>query len=211
MGKLRISRQKLPQFLDESFLLGPQQSQELYEELLKRLFKQIGENATLRLYLWLYGDGQVLHQQQEDWLLDQWFKLASVAVDNTPTANATINFNADDDPTAAAGRMTYGEQDYHPDEVLHYWLGFSTACRPFNQFAICKDNTKLWDPSIYAREQAVICSNLLNDLCTNNSVSVSPLESIIAGKRLSGIFIDVKMSDINAKSTTTEPFPNAKT
>ncbi|KAA6383857.1 MAG: hypothetical protein EZS28_020615, partial [Streblomastix strix] len=132
-------------------------------------------------------------------------KASSAAVDDAPTANADINFNADDDPTAAAGIMSQGVQDYHSDEVLHFWLGFSTACGPFNQFAICKDNTKLWDTSIYAREQAVICSNSLSDLCTNNSVSVSPLESIIAGKRHCGVFIDVKMKDINDKATAAGP------
>ncbi|KAA6357110.1 MAG: hypothetical protein EZS28_047363, partial [Streblomastix strix] len=86
-----------------------------------------------------------------------------------------------------------------------FWIGFSTACGPFNQFAICKDNTKLWDTSIYAREQAVICSNSLSDLCTNNSVSVSPLESIVAGKRHCGVFIDIPLYDINAKATVGPP------
>ncbi|KAA6374909.1 MAG: hypothetical protein EZS28_029563, partial [Streblomastix strix] len=96
-------------------------------------------------------------------------------------------------------------QGYSGTEVLHFWLGFSTACGPFNQFAICKDSTKLWDTSIYAREQAVICSNSLSDLCTNNSVSVSPLESIIAGKRHCGVFIDLKLSDIIAKAESVGP------
>ncbi|KAA6384304.1 MAG: hypothetical protein EZS28_020170 [Streblomastix strix] len=66
------------------------------------------------------------------------------------------------------------------------------------QFAICKDNTKLWDTSIYAREQAVISANSLSDLCTNNSVSVSPLESIVAGKRHCGIFIDIPIAAFSA-------------
>ncbi|KAA6383420.1 MAG: hypothetical protein EZS28_021052 [Streblomastix strix] len=132
-------------------------------------------------------------------------KAAGADVDDAPTANAAINFNADADPAVVATIMTQAEQDYHSDEVLHFWLGFSTACGPFNQFAICKDNTKLWDTSIYAREQAVICANSLSDLCTNNSVSVSPLESIIAGKRHCGVFIDVKMKDINAKATAAGP------
>ncbi|KAA6399612.1 MAG: hypothetical protein EZS28_004860 [Streblomastix strix] len=136
---------------------------------------------------------------------------ADADVDDAPTANAANNFNADEDPTAAAEKMTQAVQGYHPEELLHFWLGFSTACGPFNQFAICKDNTKLWGTSIYAREQAVICSNSLSDLCTSNSVSVSPLESIIAGKRHCGVFIDVKMSDINAKATAAGPPLSPKT
>ncbi|KAA6373665.1 MAG: hypothetical protein EZS28_030809 [Streblomastix strix] len=80
---------------------------------------------------------------------------------------------------------------------------FSIACGPFNQFAICKDNTKLWETSIYAREQVVICSNSLSDLGTNNSVSVSPLESIVAGKRHCGVFIDVPLRAINAAAAKT--------
>ncbi|KAA6374021.1 MAG: hypothetical protein EZS28_030454 [Streblomastix strix] len=104
--------------------------------------------------------------------------------------------------TAQTVNMARGNQLYAPTEVLRFWLGFSTACGPFNQFAICKDSTKLWDTSIYAREQAVICSNSLSDLCTNNSVSVSPLESIIQGKRHCGVFIDVPLSAINTAATT---------
>ncbi|KAA6361733.1 MAG: hypothetical protein EZS28_042740, partial [Streblomastix strix] len=69
-------------------------------------------------------------------------------------------------------------QPYTPDEHIKFWLGFSTACGPFNQIAICKDSQKLWDTSIYAREQAIIASNSLTDQCTANSVTVSPLETI---------------------------------
>ncbi|KAA6389465.1 MAG: hypothetical protein EZS28_015006 [Streblomastix strix] len=78
-----------------------------------------------------------------------------------------------------------------------FWLGFSTACGPFQQVAICKQNTKLWETSIYAREQAIICSNSLSDLTVNNSVTVSPLESITQGKRHCGVFIDIPCSKIN--------------
>ncbi|KAA6359355.1 MAG: hypothetical protein EZS28_045118 [Streblomastix strix] len=126
-------------------------------------------------------------------------KVTATAPTSDATANAIINFNADEDVDTAQGDMTAVTQEYSATEGLHFWLGFSTACGPFNQFVICKDSTKLWDTSIYAREQAVICSNSLSDLCTNNSVSVSPLESIIAGKRHCGVFIDVKLSDIIAK------------
>ncbi|KAA6389678.1 MAG: hypothetical protein EZS28_014794, partial [Streblomastix strix] len=65
------------------------------------------------------------------------------------------------------------------NEHIKFWLGFSTACGPFNQIAICKDSQKLWDASIYAREQAIIASNSLTDQCTTNSVTVSPLENIL--------------------------------
>ncbi|KAA6312235.1 MAG: hypothetical protein EZS28_055962, partial [Streblomastix strix] len=132
-------------------------------------------------------------------------KVSAVAPTSDDTAKAIVNFNGDDDVDIAQGDMTAATQEYSDTEVLHFWLGFSTACGPFNQFAICKDSTKLWDTSIYAREQAVICSNSLSDLCTNNSVSVSPLESIIAGKRHCGVFIDVKISDIIAKAQAAGP------
>ncbi|KAA6380967.1 MAG: hypothetical protein EZS28_023504, partial [Streblomastix strix] len=59
---------------------------------------------------------------------------------------------------------------------IKFLLGFSTACGPFSQIAISKDSQKLWDTSIYAREQAIIASNSLTDQCTSNSVTVSPLE-----------------------------------
>ncbi|KAA6389099.1 MAG: hypothetical protein EZS28_015374 [Streblomastix strix] len=93
----------------------------------------------------------------------------------------------------------YGKTADGPEhsEHLKFWLGFSSACGPFNQFAILRDAQNLWNTAIYAREQAVICSNSLTDLCTNNSVSVSPLENIIAGKRHCGTFLDIPLSDID--------------
>ncbi|KAA6390326.1 MAG: hypothetical protein EZS28_014150 [Streblomastix strix] len=87
-------------------------------------------------------------------------------------------------------------QPYTPDEHIKFWMGLSTACGPFNQIAICKDSQKLWNTSIYAREQAIIASNSLIDQCTANSVTVSPLESIIQGKCHCGIFIDIPVSAI---------------
>ncbi|KAA6363339.1 MAG: hypothetical protein EZS28_041134, partial [Streblomastix strix] len=60
--------------------------------------------------------------------------------------------------------------------------------------------------SIYAREQAVISSNSLSDLRTSNSVSVSPLESIINDKRHCRIFIDIPLSDIDEQSATTPQY-----
>ncbi|KAA6367844.1 MAG: hypothetical protein EZS28_036630 [Streblomastix strix] len=87
------------------------------------------------------------------------------------------------------------QQQFIDTKHTKFWLGYSTACGPFQQFAICKDNTKLWDTSIYAREQAMISANQLPDLCSNNSVRVSPWESITAGKRHCGIFIDMPVND----------------
>ncbi|KAA6330629.1 MAG: hypothetical protein EZS28_053478, partial [Streblomastix strix] len=78
--------------------------------------------------------------------------------------------------------------------------GYSTACGPFQQIAICKDNTKLWETSIYAREQAVIAANSLSDEHTRNSVSVSSFESIVRGRRHCGIFLEIPVSAFAAAS-----------
>ncbi|KAA6400694.1 MAG: hypothetical protein EZS28_003781 [Streblomastix strix] len=121
---------------------------------------------------------------------------------------ARVNFNANYDLAADPKIMTQFYQKYYgktgdgeeKSEYLKFWLGFSTACGPFNQFAILRDAQNLWSTAIYAREQAVICSNSLTDLCTNNSVSVQPLESIIAGKRHCGIFMEIPLSDIDLQA-----------
>ncbi|KAA6363067.1 MAG: hypothetical protein EZS28_041407 [Streblomastix strix] len=60
--------------------------------------------------------------------------------------------------------------------------------------------------SIYARQQAVICSNQLTDLCINNSISVSLLDSNIAGKRHCGTFIDNPFNDIDKETTRDTQF-----
>ncbi|KAA6372784.1 MAG: hypothetical protein EZS28_031688, partial [Streblomastix strix] len=65
--------------------------------------------------------------------------------------------------TMQSGADADTQQNYNTDEHIKFWLGFSTACGPFNQIAICKDSQKLWDTSIYAREQALIASNSLTD------------------------------------------------
>ncbi|KAA6322798.1 MAG: hypothetical protein EZS28_054391, partial [Streblomastix strix] len=78
--------------------------------------------------------------------------------------------------TMESGATAASQQAYNTDEHIKFWLGFSTACGPFNQIAICNDSQKLWDTSIYAREQAIIASNSLTNECTSNSVTVSPLE-----------------------------------
>ncbi|KAA6391845.1 MAG: hypothetical protein EZS28_012630 [Streblomastix strix] len=120
--------------------------------------------------------------------------------------NARVCFNAKANPItpndknmAQANQFYYGKAADGPEnsEHLKFWLGFSTACRPFNQFVILRDAQNLWNTAIYAREYAVICSNSLTDLCTNNSVIVSPLESIIAGKRHYGVFFDIPLCDID--------------
>ncbi|KAA6396279.1 MAG: hypothetical protein EZS28_008197 [Streblomastix strix] len=111
--------------------------------------------------------------------------------------NTSVNFTGDEDMQFNyQTQMTTGadpdtQQQFIDTKHTKFWLGYSTACGPFQQFAICKDNIKLLDTSIYAREQAMISSNSLSDLCTNNSESVSPWESIAAGKRHCGIFIDI--------------------
>ncbi|KAA6398463.1 MAG: hypothetical protein EZS28_006009 [Streblomastix strix] len=138
---------------------------------------------------------------------------------------ARVNFNAIGDLATAPHNMTQAGQKYYdkkstvenPDvndnilaaeksEHLKFCLGFSTACGSFSQFAILGDAQNLRNTAIYAREQAVICSNSLTDLCTNNSVIVSPLESIIASKRHCGIFLDIPLSEIDRVATDTEFF-----
>ncbi|KAA6368616.1 MAG: hypothetical protein EZS28_035857, partial [Streblomastix strix] len=89
-------------------------------------------------------------------------------------------------PLPAERTIKQDAQKYNTDETLKFWLGFATACGPFQQVAICKQNTKLWETSIYAREQAIICSNSLSDLTVNNSVTVLPLESITQKNRHCG-------------------------
>ncbi|KAA6356543.1 MAG: hypothetical protein EZS28_047930 [Streblomastix strix] len=130
---------------------------------------------------------------------------ATAAIATEALARARVNFNGFDDPQADWVRtMAVGAEDnelpINPNERIKLWIGYSTACGPFQQIAICKDNTKLWETSIYAREQAVIAANSLSDECTRNSVSVSSLESIVRGRRHCGIFLDIPVSDFAADS-----------
>ncbi|KAA6366050.1 MAG: hypothetical protein EZS28_038422, partial [Streblomastix strix] len=99
--------------------------------------------------------------------------------------------------TMESGATAVTQQPYKIDEHIKFWLGFSTACGPFNQIAIYKDSQKLWDTSIHARGQAIIASNSLTDYCTSNYVTVSPLESIVQRKRHCDVFIDVPVSAIS--------------
>ncbi|KAA6388451.1 MAG: hypothetical protein EZS28_016020, partial [Streblomastix strix] len=112
---------------------------------------------------------------------------------------ATVNGTYTEDTAHTLASLATGDisQLYIPTEHIKFWLGFSTACGPFNQIAFCNDSQKLWDTSMYAREQAIIASNSLTDQCTSNSVTVSPLESIVQGKRHCGIFIDIPLADIS--------------
>ncbi|KAA6390331.1 MAG: hypothetical protein EZS28_014141 [Streblomastix strix] len=113
-------------------------------------------------------------------------------LDDLEFARSRTNFNGTETATdALAVNIKQATQHYNVDEELKFWLGFSTACGPFQQIAICKVNTKLWETSIYAREQAIVCSNSLSDLTVNNSITVAPLESIVQGKRHCGVFIDI--------------------
>ncbi|KAA6393108.1 MAG: hypothetical protein EZS28_011365 [Streblomastix strix] len=129
--------------------------------------------------------------------------------------NARVNFNAKANATTENDKnMEQANQFYYDkaadgpehSEHLKFRLGFSTACGPFNQFAILRDAQNLSNTAIYAREQAVICSNSLTDLCINNFISVSPLESIIAGKRHCCVFIDIPLSDIDKQAAGNTPF-----
>ncbi|KAA6402001.1 MAG: hypothetical protein EZS28_002471 [Streblomastix strix] len=113
---------------------------------------------------------------------------------------ARSNFNGSKTATTAlADEIKQDTQHYNCNVVIKFWLGFSTACGLFQQIAICRDNTKLWETSIYAREQAIICSNSLFDLIVNNSVTVSPLQCIVQCKRHCGVFIDIPCDNIDAK------------
>ncbi|KAA6393090.1 MAG: hypothetical protein EZS28_011386 [Streblomastix strix] len=97
-----------------------------------------------------------------------------------------LKLKANEDVIQPLLEMIVAAQHYAEGQETRFWIEFSTACGRSNQFAICKDSTKLWDTSIYAREHAIICSNSLSDLCINNSVSISPFESIVAGNAIVG-------------------------
>jgi hypothetical protein len=46
----------------------------------------------------------------------------------------------------------------------------------------------------------VIAANSLSDSCTKNSISVSPLETVVSGRRHCGIFIDIPVDAFAAGS-----------
>ncbi|KAA6375212.1 MAG: hypothetical protein EZS28_029261 [Streblomastix strix] len=129
--------------------------------------------------------------------------------------NVRTNFNGKEDPLADwTTDISQAEQGYfgktaqgiESSEYLQFWIGFTTAYGSFYQFQLIKDATALWGSAIYEREQTVISGNSLSDLCTRNSVSVSPLESIIEGKRHCGVFIDIPLCEIDRQATATTPF-----
>ncbi|KAA6379479.1 MAG: hypothetical protein EZS28_024993 [Streblomastix strix] len=47
-------------------------------------------------------------------------------------------------PLPAERTIKQDAQKYSTDETFKFWLGFATAFGPFQQVAICKQNTKLW-------------------------------------------------------------------
>ncbi|KAA6370943.1 MAG: hypothetical protein EZS28_033533 [Streblomastix strix] len=119
-------------------------------------------------------------------------------------------FNGKEDPTADwTTNMSQATQKYYDKTVegiemsdhLQFLIGFSTTRVPFYQFQLMKDATALQGSAIYAREQAVINRNSLSDLCTKNSVSVSPLESIIEGKRHCGVLVEISLCEIDRQAT----------
>ncbi|KAA6393241.1 MAG: hypothetical protein EZS28_011227, partial [Streblomastix strix] len=129
----------------------------------------------------------------------------ATALNSKVRARARVNFNELEDAYADWARtMECGAEanqlSLDTNEHIKQWIGYSTACGPFQQTAICKDNTKLCETSIYAREQVVIAANSLSNSCTKNSVSVSSLESIVKGRRHCGIFLDIPVENFAAGS-----------
>ncbi|KAA6395006.1 MAG: hypothetical protein EZS28_009464 [Streblomastix strix] len=124
----------------------------------------------------------------------------------TATTRARVNFNglansqADYTRTMeCGGAVEPTKQPLNENVHIKLWIGYTTACGSFQQIAICKDYSKLWETSIYAREQATIAANLLSQECTKNSVSVSPLETVVRGRRHCGIFLDIPVDDFTAE------------
>ncbi|KAA6370769.1 MAG: hypothetical protein EZS28_033705 [Streblomastix strix] len=117
-------------------------------------------------------------------------------------------WNTPQSVTMESGGTAGTHQPYNTDEQIRFWLGFSTARGQFNYIAICKDSQKLLDTSTYAREYAIIASNSLTDQCTVNSVTVSPFESIVEGKRHCGIFIDIPVSAIGVAGAQHQLIPD---
>ncbi|KAA6391172.1 MAG: hypothetical protein EZS28_013304 [Streblomastix strix] len=128
-------------------------------------------------------------------------------IDIKALARSIVNFNGQDDPqadwtrTMACGN-TATQQPIDHQEHIKLQICQSTACGPFQQIAICKDNIKLQETSIYAREQAVISANSLSDSGTNNSVCESSLESIVRRRRHCGIFLNIPVIKIAATAGT---------
>ncbi|KAA6396364.1 MAG: hypothetical protein EZS28_008110 [Streblomastix strix] len=106
-----------------------------------------------------------------------------------------VNFNVDDDLATVHENMTLDKQKYYGktddgsehSELLKFRVDFSPACGPFNQLIILRDAQNLWNAAIYARD-------------------VSQLESIIAGKRHCGVFIDNPLCDIDNAAAEDTPF-----
>ncbi|KAA6390350.1 MAG: hypothetical protein EZS28_014122 [Streblomastix strix] len=130
---------------------------------------------------------------------------ATAAPTTAQLARGRVNFNGLNDPQADWTQTMQVcadviKQSIIQDKHIKLQINYSTAFGQFQLIAICKDNTKLWETSIYAREQAVIAANSLSDECTRNSVSVSSLESIVRGRRHCGIFLDIRVKNYAAGS-----------
>ncbi|KAA6400417.1 MAG: hypothetical protein EZS28_004055 [Streblomastix strix] len=136
--------------------------------------------------------------------------IADTAVQQAVITQHKVNFTRNADYTfdytlTMEARANFDTQQlYITSEHIKFLFGFSTACGPFQQFAICNDNTKLYDTPIYAIEQVLITANSLSNLCTNNSENVSPLDSIVAGKRHCGIFIDIPVAAFSANAAPSD-------
>ncbi|KAA6389862.1 MAG: hypothetical protein EZS28_014608 [Streblomastix strix] len=133
--------------------------------------------------------------------------LTLLSVNNTTEAlsKARVFFNGLDDPQADWIRTMEVDADddqlpINPGERIKLWFDYSTACGPFQQIAICKDNSKLLETSIYARKQAIIAANSLLVLQILNSVSVQSLVSIVRGRKLCEIFLEIPVSSFAADS-----------
>ncbi|KAA6396606.1 MAG: hypothetical protein EZS28_007864 [Streblomastix strix] len=83
-------------------------------------------------------------------------------------ARARLNFNGLANPQDDSDRIMEcddeeTQQQINENESVMLLIGYSTACGSLQQIAICKDNTKQWETSIYSSDQAVIATNSLSD------------------------------------------------
>ncbi|KAA6386437.1 MAG: hypothetical protein EZS28_018037 [Streblomastix strix] len=75
--------------------------------------------------------------------------------------------------------MEYSNWDAQQTETIESGVTGATQ-QPYSTTKYIKFGQKLWDTSIYAREQAIIASNSLTDQCTANSVTASSLENTLS-------------------------------
>ncbi|KAA6361931.1 MAG: hypothetical protein EZS28_042542, partial [Streblomastix strix] len=163
--------------------------------LVHRLVSLVGKQRYLKIH----------QPYRQIWLLDGDTEVKKIRQRSNYNANAEGIWS---EPCEVSMQLGDGgdQQDQNITDHIKFWLGFSTACGPFNQIAICKDSQKLWDISIYAREQAIIASNSHTDQCTSNSVIVSPLESIVQGKHHCDFLQDLKVVWLNQYNPQTSTY-----